>query len=325
MALNFVKFQRGSASAYASLKAQNKLENDALYFIYDKTAPEEGGLLYLGQTLIGGTGVGGASQLGELLDVNLTNLPEGVTALADGMILSYNALAGEWIPVPLSSAIEDADIHIDGSSIIVKSGSKAEGQTKEAALAALDSNPSTGDIIFLDGEPNIYNGAQWQVLTGQSIEDRVAALESGLQAVDGKISAAIANSNHLTYSVQNALPNIEQMTQEEVASLENKVLLVPRTNQETGDIYDEYMYVNDNLEKLGTWGVNLANYVEVGTLSDYVSKTELQAITDNFVTLTQYSAEVGDINKLREATGKANDTIVDAFVESLKWHEITVD
>jgi len=46
------------------------------------------------------------------------------------------------------------------------------------------------------------------------------------------------------------------------------------------------MYIDDSLEKLGSWGVNLANYVEVGTLDNYVSKTELQAITDNFVTLT---------------------------------------
>ena len=50
---NFVKFQRGSQTAYNNLATKDL---DTLYFIYDSSNPSAGGLLYLGETLIGGTG-----------------------------------------------------------------------------------------------------------------------------------------------------------------------------------------------------------------------------------------------------------------------------
>lgn len=337
MALNFVKFQRGSAEAYARLKTNHALEADALYFIYDKNAPAEGGLLYLGEVLIGGTGVAGASQLSELSDINLSG-----ASLADGMILQYQQSSGKWIPNSIKSAVENSGANIGGggSSITIQSGSTQEGQTKAQALASINNDPDVGDIVFLDGEPNIYNGSQWQVLTGSALEDRVALLEQGLSAVDGKISAAVAQANHLSYVVESELPVI---TQQNVDNLKNKVILVPNSNASGNDIYDEYLLVQksgeqDKLEKLGSWNVNLANYVQVGDLANYVTQNDLSnyvtasdlsdfetVIGNTYVTKNTFNTVVGDIQDLLDNTDKVSTTIIDEVIElqnALKWVEI---
>jgi len=60
----------------------NRLEDNALYFIYDENEPNNGGLLYLGKILIGGINNSiGSTSLSDLIDVNIE------TSLIDGMIL----------------------------------------------------------------------------------------------------------------------------------------------------------------------------------------------------------------------------------------------
>ena len=64
---NFVKFVRGTPTAYNSLQQKNP---DTLYFITENNASS--GKLYLGNKLIGGS-VTGATSLSELVDIFLDN------------------------------------------------------------------------------------------------------------------------------------------------------------------------------------------------------------------------------------------------------------
>jgi 4-diphosphocytidyl-2C-methyl-D-erythritol kinase len=41
----------------------------------------------------------------------------------------------------------------------------------------------------------------------------------------------------------------------------NVVYLYPSSNTSTNNIYDEYMLVNNSLEKIGQFGADLSNYV----------------------------------------------------------------
>ncbi|MBO7079291.1 MAG: hypothetical protein J6W64_05725 [Bacilli bacterium] len=64
---SFVKFVRGTPTAYNNLQQKNP---DTLYFIAENGAPS--GKLYLGNKLIGGS-VTGATSLSELVDIFLDN------------------------------------------------------------------------------------------------------------------------------------------------------------------------------------------------------------------------------------------------------------
>ena len=92
---NYVKFLRGTPSAFASLETKDK---DTLYFIsaIDSTV----GKLYLGDILVAGNvtpeGDSIVDSLGELIDVNLVGLKTG-------QVLSYNGT--EWVPMTLPEAV----------------------------------------------------------------------------------------------------------------------------------------------------------------------------------------------------------------------------
>ena len=102
MAVNYVKFQRGSQAAYDLLVKNNRADDNTLYFIY----PEENGTvgkLYLGTRLIsGGDVVLTSASLNDLADVitsNITNNSFLVAEITEG----NNAI---WRNRTLSEVIE---------------------------------------------------------------------------------------------------------------------------------------------------------------------------------------------------------------------------
>lgn len=97
---NYVKFLRGTPSAFAALETKDK---DTLYFISAVDATV--GKLYLGDILVAGNvtpdGDSIVDSLGELIDVNLAGL-------TTGQVLSYNG--AEWVPMTLPEAIEVSEM-----------------------------------------------------------------------------------------------------------------------------------------------------------------------------------------------------------------------
>lgn len=98
--MNYVKFLRGTPSAFAALETKDK---DTLYFISGVDATV--GKLYLGDILVAGNvtpdGDSIVDSLGELIDVNLAGL-------TTGQVLSYNGT--EWVPMTLPEAIEVSEM-----------------------------------------------------------------------------------------------------------------------------------------------------------------------------------------------------------------------
>jgi hypothetical protein len=92
---NYVKFLRGTPSAFATLETKDK---NTLYFISAVGATV--GKLYLGDILVAGNvtpeGDSIVDSLGELIDVNLAGLKTG-------QVLSYNG--AEWVPMTLPEAV----------------------------------------------------------------------------------------------------------------------------------------------------------------------------------------------------------------------------
>lgn len=329
--INYVKFQRGTQAAYARIKERNALDANTLYFIYNDPEDEEaGGLLYLGERLIGGTSAIAISSLGDLNDVEVTDI-----TMIDGMLLQYHISDGKWYPTSVSSIIQQAS-----NAPAVYSGSKQNDEDDADVINRLDASPLTQDIVFVDGVPYIYDGSNWTELIGDDIEERVVTLETKvgtletqMSNVSNQINTAIANANHLTYTVVNGeLPTISGDT----TSLENIIYLKRNENTDTAasgeDLYDEYIFVPEvgDFEKLGSWGVNLSDYATTSALNALDTRvgaleTTISNLESTYVTQLTYDTEVGDIQALITNTG-ASTTIVDeviALQNAVKWTEMT--
>lgn len=335
---NFVKFQRGSATAYANLQQK---DNDTLYFVYDSTNPSAGGLLYLGTVLIGGTGsLLSSVAMSDITDVDLTDI-------ADGALLQYKVTSNKW------EAVMPSDVGATGGGATsVNVGILVDDETVAQALDRLNASPNEGDITIVNGEPYIYDGSTWRVLTSTDISGRVstlettvgtlnsgvatltssiASLETQMAAVDGKIASAISSANHLTYAVVGSISEVDDAITSGGPELGRTVFLVPNTNNTTGNLYDEYMVVNNNKELLGNFGsVDLSGYVTTGDFSSAVGTltSSINALTSslsNYLTVSRFETEVGDINNLYTATGDSSATVIDEIIniyQMLEWSEI---
>ena len=325
----FVKFQRGSQTAYNNLKNNSRLEEDALYFIYDKNNPSNGGNLYLGEILIGGTGSGsGIDRLSNLIDVD-------TTGVAQGALLHYDTTTQKWVIATPK----------DVGTVNVSIGSANENESIADARDRLNASPKEGDIIVLDGEPYVYDGNTWTSLVSTSLSNRITiventvsnlqssfsilsssvnalqsdmtAVQSGLQAVDGKISAAIASANHLRYEPVANVSDFESIVAQAstTSASYNVVYLVPNSSGTSGNIYDEFMIINGTQEKLGSWQADLNNYVTTSVFTSAVNELSSQITSfsnnfSNYVTTTVFNNTVGSLDDLLTATEKESTNVI---------------
>lgn len=70
---------------------------------------------------------------------------------------------------------------------------------------------------------------------------------------------------------------------------EGVIYFVPKQDTETNDLYDEYTYVNNNWELLGSTTVDLTNYA---------LKSEIPVVDEGFVPKTNYAYDLGSSTKL---------------------------
>lgn len=92
LARNYVKFVRGSLSAYQRLVSENRVSDDTLYFVYENKESDNG-YLYLGKKLIS-DGVNEILNFSELGGVNLGGEDNPLCA---NDILIYDKSSGEWV------------------------------------------------------------------------------------------------------------------------------------------------------------------------------------------------------------------------------------
>ena len=261
----FVKFSRGLISSYNNLA--NK-DPDTLYLVYEKTNSENG-LLYLGNKLISTVGNASTMSLNDLADISLSG------ELEDGMLLQYNAHTagqvgeeGKWEAVSLSEVI--SKLPETNSNISI-----------EESLENIES-PAEKDIAVIGEQAYIYSNGNWIKLTDSDLTSRVTSLEEqvgnpadetqGIAATGlykdiadlknnvytkEEIAEQIAAVDHLQYEIVSDISDIDLTSEER----DNTVYLVPKDSS-TNDGYDEYFVINNSLEKIGSWDVDLRNYVQ---------------------------------------------------------------
>lgn len=261
----FVKFSRGLISSYNNLA--NK-DPDTLYLVYENTNSENG-LLYLGNKLISTVVNTSTMSLNDLADISLSG------ELEDGMLLQYNAHTagqvgeeGKWEAVSLSEVISNLPGANSNISI-------------EESLENIE-DPAEKDIAVIGEQAYIYSDGNWIKLTDSDLTNRVTSLEEqvgnpadetqGIAATGlykdiadlknnvytkEEIAEQIAAVDHLQYKIVSDISDINLTSEER----DNTVYLIPKDSS-TNDGYDEYFVINNSLEKIGSWDVDLRNYVQ---------------------------------------------------------------
>lgn len=297
---SYVKFVRGTVTAWNQLRAANQVYDDTLYFIYE-SADATTGNLYLGTKLIGGTGSGGANSLADLTDVI-------VSEISNKDILIYSG--GSWI----NGTIEDI-INLNTSTLEIDStGAITIAGFTQAEVGTIPQKDSSGKITW--------------VAPGNLSE--ITNINNQLQNIYNKeeVNNLIASVNHLSYKKVGSLDEINTS-----ATDASRYIYLVSTGNLSGNLYDEYMVIDNELEPVGSWEVNL---------NDYITNDQLTAVLENYVTTEAFNTKVGEIetsiNTLIEFKNKVGDlstlntynensTLVEQvnyLTEKLTWKEITI-
>lgn len=298
--MSYVKFVRGTVTAWNQLKAASQIRDDTLYFIYE-SADSTTGSLYLGTKLIGGTSSGGANSLADLTDVI-------VSEISNKDILIYNGIS--WI----NGTIEDV-INLNTSTLEIDStGAITIAGFTQAEVGTIPQKDSSGNIIW--------------IAPGNLSE--ITNINNQLQNIYNKeeVNNLIASVNHLSYKKVGSLDEVNK----DAADASRYIYLVPTGNL-SGNLYDEYMVIDNQLEPVGSWEVNL---------NDYITNDELTSVLENYITTDAFNTKVGkietSINSLVEFKNGVGDlSILDTYdenitlveqvnylTEKLTWKEITV-
>ena len=297
---SYVKFVRGTVTAWNQLRAASQVYDDTLYFIYE-SADATTGSLYLGTKLIGGTGSGGANSLADLTDVI-------VSEISNKDILIYNGVS--WI----NGTIEDV-INLNTSTLEIDStGAITIAGFTQAEVGTIPQKDSSGNIIW--------------IAPGNLSE--ITNINNQLQNIYNKeeVNNLIASVNHLSYKKVGSLEEVNK----DATDASRYIYLVPTGNL-SGNLYDEYMVIDNQLEPVGSWEVNL---------NDYITNNELTSVLENYITTDTFNTKVGEIetsiNSLVEFKNGVGDlSILDTYdenitlveqvnylTEKLTWKEITI-
>ena len=177
MAVNYVRFQRGSQKAYDALKAAGRLDKDTLYFIYN-TDDSSVGALYMGTRIISGGDITIAS-------ARLDDLADVIIAGAGTNSFLVKGDNDNWVAKSLDDVvalIKENIGNIEATSTQVFQATSENGARNEDAI----------DIVVTGALLNIGEIAIVKVLIADSKYQHAAYVFDGENwaAMDGNYSAA---------------------------------------------------------------------------------------------------------------------------------------
>ena len=124
---------------------------------------------------------------------------------------------------------------------------------------------------------------------------------------DNLIAEKISSASHLKREVFNTILQATAFAESHAETADQYIYMVlnPDSDNEN-DKYDEYLYVNGSLEKVGSWAVDLSQYVKKEEGKSLVSDTEIaklatveQGAQKNYITSVSSEFEVDENKQLK--------------------------
>ena len=185
----------------------------------------------------------------------------------------------------------------------------------------------TGNFKFYDINSNALNGYTAQISSATIATLKygtlyIARLGDGIldlyplttrSEVNSLITSAIGNINSFEVSVVASLPTSDINT--------HTIYFV--SNSSSGDsIYDEYMYINNSWEKIGSTAVDLSNYLQKTDISDWAkastkptyTASEVGALPSNTTYVSTFNGQSGAIiytAPITSVNGQTGAVVVD--------------
>ena len=252
--IHYVKFYRGSTTAFELLKTNNRLDSDTLYFVYTNANATKG-LLYLGDKLISGSVDGSGSVLTDIALEDLVDVTINDASLANYQILVYED--DEWVNKSLSEIIETAVSVMEGPTLVSPGKSGLVPQPRVGD----DTKFLRGDGTWASINIPTFDANQFsESATGNIIlKGSLSANNGQLLASDGNggIKWVNAPTGTLTRTIVSSVEDID-LTEVDKIYLVRK----PAEEEAENDRFEEYMIIDGNIELLGSFStdINLENY-----------------------------------------------------------------
>lgn len=319
---NYVKFQRGSRTAYDSQLKLGQLNDDTLYFIYDKD--DSYGSLYLGSRLISDIGSDThINTLQQLQDVLVDEVP----SVSDILIWTNNQ---KWENIPIDElAALIANEQSLGFTVNTSIFEFQESSTGTKKLNIIGFDAAVASSLAMKGNDGKLI---WTDSPITQLNTKVSNLSDSFQALSNELNEKINNMGHLTYKKVASTSDIVDV---------NVVYLIQKKTADLNNSYDEYMLIDGKVERLGDWGVNLDGYITEETFSQVETKVIgletkvplLETKVANLETSTQslkdsvsnLQGTIGDITTLTTYVENHPTTIVEQLNminEKLTWQEM---
>lgn len=284
MAINYVKFMRGTQALYDSLVTKDQ---DTLYFVYENASAEKG-KLYLGNKLISGSSsnIEGTVSVSDIEDIMLDN------NLADGDILIYDEAEHKWVNSTLADAL----------SVAVMTGATASADGASGLVPV----PVAGDQLkFLRGD------GTWATVTAElSPEDRadISQLQAQVATLigtdtDKSVATIVAEKVAELLIPENADASLD--TLEEIA-------------QWIQDHPDDAAAMNSSISVLQTKVASLEDALNGTENTDGLEArvSSLETTIGTFTPVENKYVDVGSaISYLNSSVTEINDR--------LRWHELS--
>lgn len=168
--------------------------------------------------------------------------------------------------VPSTSDIQDV---IDADKALTTTGSIA---TK----GYVDTNGGKIDVIKVNGTTQTITNKEVDLSVPTNLSDLTNDSNFITNVVNDLVNYYTKTDTYTKTEVNNLIASISSLNILIVQTLPTEdistttIYFVPRTTSETRNIYDEFIYINNAWEKIGSTEIDLSNYW---------SKTELTAIT----------------------------------------------
>jgi len=289
MAINYVKFMRGTQALYDSLATKDQ---DTLYFIYE-SANAETGKLYLGNKLISGSSSNpsGDISINDVADIIVNN-----ETLADGDLLVYDPTAGEngegaWVNKPVTEALQ----------VPVMTGATASTD----GISGLVPVPVAGDQLkFLRGD------GSWATVTAEmSAQDR-----ADITLLQTQVATLIGTDTN---------KSVATIVAEQVAEL-----LIPEDASESLDTLQEIAdWIQDHPNDAATMNSNITVLqTKVAALEDALNGTEnVDGLEDRVssleTTMGTFTPVEGSFLDVGSAITYLNSSVTE-INDRLRWHEL---
>lgn len=270
-----IKFVRGTTAMFNEITKQA----DTLYFIYDSDEATTG-KLYLG-----------SKQIGDGSPTDISQLIEG--SFSDGDLLVYDDNSGKWVSEPLEQAVRimsGASEQTDGQSGLVptpRAGDQLKFLRGDGTWATVNTSSLTAvDNVTLETNANDEIGLK--NFTSAPVGSIPQKTNNGLEWV----AAGSISGSGLSYKKVSSLSEVNETS---------TIYLVPNTDSSTNNLFDEYMYIDNQPELIGSVGdIDLTGYVKTTTFNSTVG---------NLYTALGDKVEQSDFNTLSNTVNEINERL----------------